>query len=155
VSTNTSLRDEKFDVLAREMFRDYLQFEQRATQETKSQMESPFPQSHPLHRPNIARAPQQLPAAKMKARRAATRERSGGGVKIPHIKEGSARVLSKPKGPNPYTGPPLPSPPPPAFCSGLTALGTLSAFAEEQKLLEAAPPSPLPPSLPRPTLRLP
>jgi hypothetical protein len=84
------------------MFRDYLQFEMRSKNETKSQMECAFPSHHPLHphRTSIA----QEPSPQKKSSSKGKKKSVGGAVAVPRIKEGSARVLTKSKESNPYTG---------------------------------------------------
>jgi hypothetical protein len=96
------------------MFRDYLQFEKRSKNETKSQMENPFPPHHPLHHhppPHRLVSQEPSPHSQVAPKKitASTKSKSGGKKSIPRIKEGSARVLNKSKEPNPYTGMAVPS----------------------------------------------
>lgn len=86
------MKDDKFDKMARDMYQEYLKFEQKSKGNTQTQMESPFPPNHPLNR------------SKDYISKAKPKKTTKSGPRIPYIKEGSARVLTKSKGPNPYTG---------------------------------------------------
>ena len=71
--------DEKYNQIAREMFQNYLQYEKLMKDDAKSSIEK---QLKPIEK------------------NPAVSNNSG----MPRIKEGSARMIKKNRGPNPYTG---------------------------------------------------
>lgn len=80
VVINDSAVDEKYNQIAREMFNNYLKYEQLMKNDTKSNLEKPVKQQTEV--------------------KSTPKHQQG----IPFIKEGSAKVLKKNHGPNPYTG---------------------------------------------------